>query len=574
MDTKRITPGQRFWRLLKPDAKEVRNIYIYSIFSGLISLSLPLGIQAIVNLIQGGQMNSSWIVLVVFVVLGIIITGVLQIYQLRITENLQQKIFTRAAFEFSYRIPQIKMEALYKHYAPELMNRFFDIVSVQKGLAKILIDFSAAFFIVIFSLVLLSFYHPFFILFSVILVLLVYVIFKFTAQRGMSTCLEESHYKYRVAHWLEELSRTAITFKLAGKSDFPLEKTDRRVGSYLEAREDHFKVLVQQYSFLIVFKVLVATGLLAIGGVLVMNQQMNIGQFIAAEIIILLVMASVEKLVLSVESIYDILTALEKIGQVTDLELDRENGIDIDISPDDLGIEVEMKNVTFSFPDENKKTLNDVSLNLRKGEVAVIVGGSGSGKSTLLHIISGLYDVQEGVISYNQLPIGNISLNSMREQIGDHMTMERLFEGTILDNIALGREMATFENVKWAVESLGLSDFIKGTSEGYNTVLDTQGKGLPESTVTKLLLARSIAAKPKLLLLENPLEHLNEGECRKIIDFLTSKENKWSIVIVSPNIYLAKKASKIVVLKAGGVDAIGTYDELKDSTNFNPNGNA
>lgn len=565
---KKITPVQRFWRMLKPDAKEVRNIYIYSIFSGIVSLSLPLGIQAIVNLIQGGQINYSWIILVILVVLGIIITGVLQIFQLRITENLQQKIFTRAAFEFSYRIPVIKMEALYKHYAPELMNRFFDIVSVQKGLSKILIDFSSAFFIVVFSLLLLSFYHPFFILFSVILLILIYIIFKYTAKKGLRTSLEESKYKYAVAHWLEELSRTAITFKLAWKSKLPLEKTDQYVENYLKSRENHFKVLIQQYSFLIAFKVFVTIGLLAVGGMLVMKQQMNIGQFIAAEIIVLIVMASVEKLIVSIESIYDILTALEKIGQVTDLELDRQTGIHLEVNPEDKGIDIAVENVSFTYPDANKKTLNDVSFFLNKGETLVITGEGGSGKNTLLHIISGLYSIQSGTLTYNELPIGNISLNSIREQIGDHITMERLFEGTVLENITLGREMASFDNVKWAVENLELIDFIKKLPEGYNTKLKTQGKGLPESIVTKLLLARSIATKPKLLLLENTFAHMDEISCKKIIDFLIQKQNGWTIVAVSSSTYLAKLSDKIIELKSGEIINTGTYDKLKDRITF------
>ena len=574
MNKERITPAQRFWRLLKPDAKEVRNIYVYSIFSGLISLSLPLGIQAIINLIQGGQINTSWIILVVFVVLGIVLVGVLQVFQLRIKENLQQKIFTRAAFDFSYRIPHIRMEALYKHYAPELMNRFFDIASVQKGLSKILIDFSSAFFIVIFSLMLLSFYHPFFILFGIALLILIYIIFTFTAKKGMVTSLKESKYKYKVVHWLEELSRTAVTFKLSGKTDLPLEKTDHYVGQYLSARENHFKILVFQYSLMIIFKVVVAAGLLAMGGVLVMNQQMNIGQFIAAEIIILIVISSVEKLIVSVDSIYDVLTSLEKIGQVTDLELDRTTGFELDVDIDDKGLEVEINNVIFTYPDAISPSLKDISLHIQKGDMIVITGESGSGKSTLLHILSGLYQIQEGTISYNKLPIGNISLNSIRKQIGGHITGERLFEGTILDNITLGREMATFENVKWAIENLGLLEFIRKLPEGYNTILKAQGKGLPESIATKLLLARSIANKPKLLLLENTFERLGEKCCNKIISFLTDKKNCWTIIAVSSNIYLAKSANKIAVLNAGNLLNLGTFDELKNIVSFKSADNA
>jgi len=569
-----ISPVQRFWMLLKPDAKEIRNIYIYSIFSGLISLSLPLGIQSIANLIQGGQVNTSWIILTVFVVLGIVFVGVLQIFQLRITENLQQKIFTRAAFDFSYRIPHIKMEALYKHYAPELMNRFFDIASVQKGLSKILIDFSAAFFVVVFSLILLSFYHFFFIIFSVFLLILIYVIFKTTAKKGLETSLLESKYKYKVAHWLEELSRTAVTFKLARRSSLPLEKTDKYVKSYLSARESHFKVLITQYYLMIIFKIFVATSLLVMGGILVMNQQMNIGQFIAAEIIILTIMASVEKLILSVESIYDILTSLEKIGQVTDLELDRTSGVKLKIEQEEGGLEIEIEDISFTYPEDKKLALENISFTVNKGELMVITGESSSGKSTLLHIISGLYQTQQGSICYNKLPIGNISLNSIREQIGGHITMERLFEGTLLENITLGRKMATFENAKWAVENLELNDFIKKLPEGYNTMLNAQGRGLPESIVTKLLLARGIVTKPKLLLLENTFEQLDEESCIRIIDFITNKKNGWTIVAVSSNKYLAKLANNIVVLATGKILHIGTYDKLKDIVKFKLKGNA
>ena len=406
------------------------------------------------------------------------------------------------------------------------------------------------------------------------MLIFMYGIFQFTAKKGLTTSLVVSKIKYKVVHWLEELSRTATSFKLSGNTKLPLERTDANVEKYLFARESHFKILVQQYSFMIVFNVFLAAGLLVIGGILVMNQQMNIGQFIAAEIMILVVTASVEKMILSIESIYDILTSLEKIGQVTDLELEGQSGIDLEMNPQDNGMEIEIDNLSFTYPDASTKTLKNISLTINKGELLVITGGMGSGKNTLLHVIAGLYNIQEGSMSYNKLPVGNISLNSIREQIGDHMTMERLFEGTVLENISLGRDLATFENVKWAIENLGLNDFIKKLPEGYNTMIQTQGKGLPESTVTKLLLARSVATKPKLLFLENTFEQLDEKDCKQIIDFITAKQHGWTMVTVSSNKYLAKLSDKIIVLKAGEIAEIGTYDELKDSGSFKTDSNA
>ncbi|MGE3824785.1 MAG: ABC transporter transmembrane domain-containing protein, partial [Bacteroidia bacterium] len=302
-----ITPMKRFWLLLKPNQREIRQVYAFAILNGLVALSLPLGIQSIVNLIQGGQVSTSWVVLVILVLIGIGLGGLLQILQLRITENLQQTIFTKAAFEFAFRIPRIKLKELYDEYAPELVNRFFDTNTIQKGLSKILIDFSTAIFQIVLGLLLLSLYHPFFIAISIVLIILSYLILKLTGNQGLETSLKESKYKYLVAHWLEEIARANTTFKLAGENDLTLRKTDTYVSSYLDARESHFSVLKTQYVYLTIFKIIVAGMLLAIGGILVINQQMNIGQFIAAELIILLILNSVEKLILSLETIYDVL---------------------------------------------------------------------------------------------------------------------------------------------------------------------------------------------------------------------------------------------------------------------------
>ena len=551
MIEKSLTPIERFWRLLSPDRKEIRNIYVYAIFSGIINLSLPLGIQAIINLIQGGQVSTAWVVLVAVVVAGVAIAGVLQIAQLRITENLQQKIFARSAFEFAYRIPKVKMEAIYKHYAPELMNRFFDTLTLQKGLSKILIDFSTALLQVVFGLILLSFYHPFFILFSLILIVLVYAIFRFTGSRGLRTSLVESKYKYKVAHWLEELARTGTTFKLAGNTDFPLSRMNAEVDSYLNARESHFNILVQQYSLMILFKVLVAAGLLAMGGILVMQQAMNIGQFVAAEIIILLVMSSVEKLVMSMESIYDVLTALEKIGQVVDLELERTEGVQTICKSDDHGMQVQLNAINFTYPDGDRQVLKAVSLEIKGGERVIVTGLNGSGKSTLLQIIAGLYDVNSGSVSYNGLVKGSLNLDSLRSSIGDRLAHEQLFDGTVLDNIAMGRPEATFEQVQWAVKNLRLETFISNLPLGFDTPLDPMGRKLPKSVIQKLLLARAIAHKPKLLLLEDALEHLDATERAAIVDFLVDEKQDWSIVAVSGDTYFQSKVNRVGTMNNG-----------------------
>jgi len=215
----KLTPFQRFIGLLKLERKDFLQIFYYAIFAGLVSLSVPLGIQAIVNLMQGARISTSWFVLVILVTLGVAFVGILQLMQIRILENVQQKIFTRSSFEFIYRFPKIKMDQLRNFYPPELANRFFDVLIIQKGLSKVIIDFPAALTQVVFGLILLSLYHPFFIIYGLLLVFLIYVGFKITGQKGLDASIMESKYKYRIAHWIQEVARTLVSFKISGKTN-------------------------------------------------------------------------------------------------------------------------------------------------------------------------------------------------------------------------------------------------------------------------------------------------------------------------------------------------------------------
>jgi len=532
MKTKTLTPMRRFWKLLTPDYKEIKSVYLYAIFNGLISLTLPLGIQAIVNLIQGGQITTSWIVLVCIVVLGLAVTGILQIFQLRITESLQRRIFTRAAFEFTYRLPKIKAQTWFTKDAPELMNRFFDVVSVQKGLSKMLIEFTAAALQVIFGLILLSFYHPFFILFSLILLLFIYAIFKLTAAKGLKSSIQESTEKYKVAHWLEEMARSAASFSSISSSKLPLQKLDKRVDAYLTSRQSHFKVLVQQYSLLVVFKVIIAAGLLAIGGILVMEEIMNIGQFIAAEIIILLVMNSVEKLISSLETLYDVLTALEKVGQVTDLPIEEEKGMSLKTQCDDCGMSVVGKELTV-YLGTPKPLLSKFSLNLTPDSTTLITGPSGSGKTTLLKTLSGRYPLDSGTLTFQDFTIGNLSTAGLREVIGTVLPEDSLFEGTLLENLTMGREGIDFADiVKWT-QVMGLEDFVKQLPEGYDTEIVTYGRRWPRTVVLKWLLIRAMASRPKLLLLDEVFAGWRWEETQKVLTAISEPSNGWTMVLVS-----------------------------------------
>ncbi|MBL7558948.1 ATP-binding cassette domain-containing protein [Olleya sp. YSTF-M6] len=551
MSKKILTAWQRFIALLKLDRKDVKQVFFYAIFAGLVNLSLPLGIQAIINLLQAAQVSTSWIVLVILVTLGVIFVGVLQLMQIRIIENIQQKIFTRASFEFAYRFPKMKMSELNGYYPPELANRFFDTINVQKGIAKVLIDFPAAVLQIIFGLLLLSFYHPFFIIYGALLIILIYVVFKFTAEKGLKTSIDESNHKYKVAHWLQEIARSIVSFKLSGKTSLALNKNDKLVTDYLEAREGHFKILVTQFIQLIGFKVLVTAGLLIIGGALVLNQQMNIGQFVAAEIIILLVINSVEKLILGLETFYDVLTSIEKLGKVVDKDLEPQNGALLDDSVIDFNIELD--DVTLTVSDRLDPIIDNLSLQINTKDRILIQGKSGSGKSSLLKLIAGVTKPTKGSIYVNDKNLSSININNYRANIGQTLAEETPFEGTLRENITFGNTDITSKQLDWAINNVGLKDVIKQMPNGLNTMIYPEGKGISFTVSKKIMLARSIVKQPKLLMLKEPLDQFETQEANQLMDFLSQPEHPWTLVIVSQNHLWKTKLNRIITLDKGQI---------------------
>jgi len=547
---KLLNPWKRFVGLLSLEKKDILQITYYAIFSGFMTLTLPLGIQAIINLIQGAQISTSWVVLVILVTLGVAFNGALQLMQLRIIESLQQKIFTRASFELSYRFPKIKMEALRAYYPPELANRFFDTLTIQKGLSKILIDAPAALLQILFALILLSFYHPFFIVFGFMLLALIYTVFKYTAVKGLESSLEESKHKYRVAHWIQEVARSIVSFKLSGKTQLALDKNDHLVKDYLNAREKHFKVLVLQFIQMIGFKVLVTSGLLLIGGALVLNQEMNIGQFVAAEIIIILVISSVEKLILGLESFYDVLTSLEKLGQVVDKELESQKG---DTISAETSFNLILSKVFYSVPDRDTPILSDINLEISNQCRILVRGESGSGKSSLLRLLAGIIDPTSGRIFINDAALSSLHLNSYRALLGLSLSEETPFEGTIRENVSFNNLEVTDQRIRAVFNEIGLKEFLKDQPNGLDTYLKPEGKQIAYTVAKKIILARAIIKNPKLLILEDPLDQFSMEEAANIITYITDPIHNWSLIVVSANKQWESSCNTIVNLDNGKI---------------------
>ena len=536
-------PVSRILRLLKLEKAEISGIYFHAILNGLIQLSLPVGVQAIIGFVLGGAMSTSLVVLISLVVLGVLFSGMLQIGQMQLIEKVQQKIFVRYSLNLADRIPKIDLKAADDYYLPELMNRFFEVPTLQKSLAKLLLDIPTATIQILFGLILLSFYHPAFILFGSMLVLTLWLILYYSGNRGLSTSLDESMYKYKVASWLEEMARLVKTFKFSKGSSLNLEKADEFTTSYLIARNQHFSILQFQYKILVVFKVLITASMLIVGSVLLVSQQLNIGQFIAAEIVIITVINSVEKLIGNLDSVYDVLTSVEKIAKISDKPIEADGSMEFPIQQ--KGIAVQMQQVSFGYTD-NTIELSGLSMSISPGQKVCISGGESKGKSTILKLLTGAYTNYTGSIMVNGLPIGNYNLGSMRSEIGIMLDQQGVFNGTIWENISMGNPHIHHEQVILLFEMTGLQDYLAAQKKGLNTELSTAGNKLSERVIRKILLIRALAGNPKMLLLEEPWLGLGEHQKRSIQQYLLSALPDTTVLVVSNDKDFASKCDQII----------------------------
>lgn len=544
------SPGslKKIWQLLNTHKSDVGAIYFYAILNGMLQLSVPIGVQAIIGFVLGASMVTSLYILISLVVIGVFIVGVLQVNQMRILERIQQRIFVSYGFAFIDKISTFDLYKTNSFYLPEKVNRFFDVLNLQKGFSKLLLDVPAALIQILFGLILLAFYHPFFIAFGFILAIMLWIVLFFTSKKGLSTSIEESTFKYSFVAWMQEVAKSVKAFKLNHETDLAEKKADNIIVDYLHTRTSHFKVLLFQYKSLILFKTAITAFLLGVGCYLLIEQKINIGEFIAAEIVILSIIASVEKIIKNLDTIYDVLTAVEKLSSVT--ENYSEASGTLPLTADSVAIE--LIDFSFAYPDRNP-LLKNIKLNIPANKTVCITGEENSGKSTLLKLLSAHYNKFNGNFLINNIPFSNYDINTVRNKTGAYFQEFELFSGTVLENITMGRTTVTPKEIINIAHQLGFDNFLQTLPAGFETIIDIYGNKLPSNIARKILLLRALVHKPALILLEEPWLGLRTNYQQKIIDFIHANKFNSTIIVASNNAAFAKKCDYAFELVNGDI---------------------
>jgi ABC-type bacteriocin/lantibiotic exporter with double-glycine peptidase domain len=542
-------PWRRLRAVLAPERDDLWVVLVYGMAVGVLSLVVPIAAQSLVNTAAFGTLPQPVVVLALVVFGMLVLAGGLRALQVAVAERLQQRLFARMAIDVAHRLPRARLEAWDEHRGTELVNRFLDVMTIQKATALILLDGFALVLQAVIGMVLLALYSPFLLGFDALLLAgMAFVIFGL-GRGAVRTSVEESHRKYAVVAWLEELARVPLAFKGPQGATLALRRADEITRHYLEARQAHFRVLLRQVLGSLTLQAVASALLLGLGGWLVVRQQLTLGQLVAAELVVTPVVTSFAKIGKYLESLYDLLAAVDKVGYLFDLPLERTGGEPLPVrEPGPAGLH--LRDVTLTYPGQGSPLVEGLTLEVKPGSRVAVVGPHGSGKSTLATLALGLRLPSRGAVELDGVDLREARLEEVRSQVALVRGLE-LFEGTLLDNVRVGREELTLHEVRGALEAVRLLEDVAALPGGLQEYLS--GSHLPLSTgqAQRLMLARALVGRPRLLVLDEALDSLDADVRTQVLDAVLAPGAPWTVLLTTHIPELAARCDHVLRLEGG-----------------------
>jgi ABC-type bacteriocin/lantibiotic exporter with double-glycine peptidase domain len=549
-DNRRL-PFSRIRALLGAERRTLWVAVVYSAVIGLLSLVVPIAVQLLVNTIAFGSLLQPLAVLMLAVFVALGFSTALNALRAAVVEIIQKSIFARVATDVTWRLLRVRADAFDRYHGPELVNRFFDTVTVQKSAALLLIDGLSILMQTTIGMVLLAVYHPFLLAFDVFLVGAMLFIVLVLGRGAVGTAIKESKAKYALEAWLEQIAAHLVTFKSAGAPAFAAERSRRMLEDYLEYRTKHFKILIRQVLGSFALQAIASSALLGIGGFLVIDRQLTLGQLVASELVVTLMMSAFTKFGKQLEVYYDLSAAIDKLGDLIDLPLERAGGEAVLTGTGPLAIE--MRDVDVRYPDGTRAALSVRHWAVTPGEHVGVTGPNGSGKSTLADVLFGLRTTTAGAVRVDGVDVRDLPLSALRAAVGLVRGVE-LFPGTVLDNVRLGRANVSHADVTAALAAVGLLDELLRLPQGLETVLNPHGRPLSYRQACRLMIARAVVARPRLLVIDGALDTIDQPDERARLDAIVfDPASPWTVVCITERPDVLARCSRVVRLHDGEI---------------------
>ncbi len=520
------TPLRRFLGLLHLERRDIATVILFALVAGILALATPLAIESLVNVVSWGTYWQPLLVLAMMLLACLGLAGVLKVIQTYLVEIIQRRQLIRIIGDLAHRFPRANQQSIEREYPRELANRLFDIMTIQKATAVLLLDGVSLVLTTSLGMALLSFYHPFLLGYVVIMAFLMLSMTWVLGRGGVRTAIDESIIKYQIVHWLQDVLASPTAFKVNGGEALAIDRANRLASEYLRARKSQFDVIIRQVTFAVGMQVIASTVLLGLGGWLVINGQLTLGQLVASELVVTVVVGSFAKAGKSFEKFYDLMAGVDKVGHLLDVPVDPRR--ELDASPEREG-EVRWDDLEIDHVGE---LIRVPSVRLQAGSRVAILGDAGYARSSLLRVLAGLERASKGMAEVAGADARHAGLSPSGRIVG-YAGSPEVFHASLIENVSLGRLGVGRNRVRETLQGLGLWNDVLRMPSGAGTQLQTGGYPLNPSQLSLLMIARAMAANPRVLLIDGLLDDLPEDKFAQVWEAIAGADADWTLLVAT-----------------------------------------
>jgi len=540
-----------FGKFLRLERTILALVITYSLVVGLFSLIVPLTVQELVNTFSFAIQPVMIATLAIIMVVVLLAVGVFKALQYYAVEVLQRRLFVRTAFAMAQNLPRIQFQG----FKPRVSNCFMETAFMQRALSVLLVDVINVVVGGVVGMLLLVFYHPYFILFTLILLLGSAVIFFALSRGGLRTTVEMSHAKYDMLHWIQEISQNVLHLKATDSRALLREKTDQLAKKYIECRRARFAVLLRQFLASVGGQALAHSGALALSGWLLSVGQLTLGQLVAVEVIVGSLLINFDAVVKSMGQVYFFFTALVELDAVFSLPSDQRRRLPTSSvtlpDPKIHGIRVMCKELGLIH--DGASVFDHLDLDVAPGEKIAMYTTTTRRRRAVARVLAGLEAPTSGVIAYNEIELRHLDRSVVNQcrgfMVDSHLS---LIDGTIADNIVWRRPYVSYEDVRWALSLTQLQDEIAALPLGIDSDISALGEIPAPAHVLRILLARAIIGRPRLLIFDGMMHDMSPTLRDAILRRLCAKEEAWTVIFVSNDPDLTPYVDRRITLGDAG----------------------
>jgi ABC-type bacteriocin/lantibiotic exporter with double-glycine peptidase domain len=532
--------------LLRLERRLLALVVSYSLAIGLFSLIVPLTVQELTNTFAFSIQPVTIVTLAGVMIAALLFVGAFRALQFYAVEVLERRLFARVAIGMAQQIPQLQVLGFKPRYA----NQFMETVFMQRALSVLLVDLINVVVGGAVGMTILVFYHPYFLLYNALLLAGFNVVF-LLSHGGLKATIDMSHAKYDTLHWIQEISYNLLHFKATDSQAILMQRTDELVGKYIERRQTRFGILIRQYLGSVGWQAIAHGGLIATAAWLLSIGQLTLGQLVAAEVVVGGLLASFDQVIKRMGHIFYFLTGLKELDAVLSLPKDQAmSGLSVPLpDPTVHGIRLTCKDLTVHHPGV-PAIFQQFNVEVTPGEKIGIYASSTAAKTALTRVLAGLEAPTSGVIRYNGVDLRHIDMGAINRCRGYMIDSQlTLFEGTIEDNIVLGRSYIPYSDVRWALRFAELEEDVDALPQGLKTHVRAPGRILAPTHIIRILLARAVLARPQILIFHGILHNMQPVMRETLLRRLCSKDEPWSVIFVSNDPNLTPHVDRRLILE-------------------------